>query len=54
MEKGSYYIYEILENGIIKRASLVDFKTKEEAEKRIKNYIHPLDRKKLFAVKVNY
>lgn len=53
MEKGRYYIYEILENGIIKKASLLDFKTKEEAEKSIISSMHPLDRKKLFAVKVN-
>ena len=51
METGRYYIYEILENGIIKKASHLDFKTKEEA-KSIISSMHPMDRKKLFAVMV--
>lgn len=53
MEEGRYYIYEICENGTIKKVSLLDFKTKEEAEKSIINSIHPLDRKRMFAIKVH-
>lgn len=51
MEEGRYYIYEICPDGTIKKASLLDFKTKEEAEKSIIKSIHPIDRKRLFAVK---
>ena len=51
MDSGRYYIYEILENGIIRKASHVDFETKEEAKSIIRS-MHPMDRKKLFAVKL--
>ena len=53
MEDGRYCVYEIFENGTIKKASLLDFRTKEEAEKSIIKSVHPLDRKRLFAVKVH-
>ena len=35
MEEGRYYIYEICSDGTVKKASLLDFRTKEEAEKSI-------------------
>ena len=52
MEEGRYYIYEICPDGTMKKASLHDFKTKEEAGKSIIKSVHPMDRKRLFAVKV--
>jgi hypothetical protein len=53
MEEGRYYIYEICPDGTIKKASLLNFNTKEEAEKSIIKHIHPLDRKRLIAIKVH-
>ena len=53
MEEGRYYIYEICSDGTVKKASLLDFRTKEEAEKSIISSIHPVHRKRLIAVKVH-
>ena len=53
MEEGRYYVYEICPDGTLKKASLLDFKTKEEAEISFIKYIHPLDRKRLIVVKVH-
>ena len=52
MKTNRYYIYEILENGSVKKAFNSDFDSKEEAEKSILKYMHPLDRKRYFALKV--
>ena len=54
MGEGRYCVYEFSDNGTVKKVSLIDFKTKGEAEKSIINSIHPLDRKRLFALKVQY
>lgn len=51
MEGERYYIYEILGNGNMKKASLYSFKTREDADKRIKQSMHPIDQKRLIAVK---
>ena len=53
MEKGRYCIYEIMDNGTIKKAYEHEYKTREEAEKSIYKFMHPLDRKKLVAIKVH-
>jgi len=53
VEEGRYYIYEICPDGTMKKASLHEFKTKEEAEKSLIRHIHPLDRKRLITVKVH-
>jgi hypothetical protein len=47
------YTYEICPDGTIKKASLLDFKTKEEAEKSIITSMHPMHRKSLIAIKVH-
>ncbi len=51
METGRYHIYEILDNGNIRKVSLNDF-TREEAEKSIIKSMHPMDRKRVIAIKV--
>lgn len=51
MERENYYIYEIMGNGNLKKASLRNFKTKEEAEKSIIHTMHPIDQKRLVAIK---
>ena len=53
MEEGRYCIYEICPDGTLKKASLSEFKTKEEAEINLIKHIHPLDRKRLITVKVH-
>ena len=52
MENGQYYIYEISDGGIVKKALKHGFRSKEEAEKSIKVLMHPIDRRRLIAVKV--
>ena len=52
MEGESWYIYEITEDGTLKKASLSKFNSREEAEKNIKNMLHPAHPQKLFAIKV--
>lgn len=51
MEGERYYIYEIMGNGNLRKASLHNFKSKEEAEKSIIPSMHPIDRKRLIAIK---
>lgn len=48
-----YYVYEICSNVTLKKTSIRNFETKEEAEKEIIRSWHPLDRKKLIAFKVH-
>ena len=52
MDAGRYYIYEILDNGTIRKVSLIDFISREEAEKTIIKSMHPMDRKRLITIKV--
>ena len=51
MEPAIYHIYEILDNGMIKKASHHEYRTKEAAEKSIIKSLYPLDRKRLISVK---
>jgi len=53
MEQSTYYIFEILDNGSMRKVSLRNFKTKKEAETNIMMHMNPIDRKRLIAVKVN-
>jgi hypothetical protein len=53
MEIGVYHIYEILENGMMKKASHHEFRSKEAAERSIIRSMYPLDRKRLITVKAH-
>lgn len=53
MEGERFYIYEILGNGNLKKASLYSFKTREEADKSIKQSMHPIDKKNIIAIKAH-
>ncbi len=53
MKGGRYFIYEITEEGLLKKASLLDFHTEQEAENQIKKMWHPVHPIHLIAVKVH-
>lgn len=53
METGVYHIYEILDNGMIKKASHHEYRTKEAAERSIIKSLYTLDRKRLITVKAH-
>ena len=52
MEECQYYIFEITEGGMVKKALKHGFKSKDEAEKRIKVIIPQLDRRRFIAIKL--
>jgi hypothetical protein len=53
MKDGRYHIFEITDEGFIKKVSLADFKTKEEAENSINSMCHPLHPHELIAIKTH-
>ena len=52
MKVGKYYIFEITPSGALKKVSLLQFNSKEQAEDEIKKMWHPANRIKFIAVKV--
>lgn len=52
MTYGKYYIFEITQDGRLKKASLKNFNNKESAQDHIRIMWHPMESKRLIAVKV--
>ena len=53
MKRERYCIYEITEQGMLRKATLLDFPSKEDAEQQIKKMWIPALTIKLIAVKTN-
>ncbi len=53
MEQGRYYIFEITDGGTMKKVSLQEYRSKEEAEATMKFQLQNLQAKRLIAVRVN-
>ena len=53
MEYGRYYIYEITDYGVVKKALNREFRSKQEAEDSIKTLTISEEKKRFVTVRVN-